>query len=96
MRKSSVFFSVIVIQLSIAAGIAAHADLKRKAALPHMWQMSQTVSDLALTDLCLFTEARYTRHPSMADFFTPFQDHPFSFDHFPSGSLMSVPGTLRK
>lgn len=50
---------------------------------------------LGLTDLALFTEARYTRHPSQADLHTPFQDHPMSFDHFPSGSLVppSAPAT---
>jgi len=58
-------------------------------------QRRETVSVLALTDLCLFTEAPYTRHPSMADWHTPFQDHPRSFEHFPSGSLMAVPPHLR-
>jgi len=43
---------------------------------------------LKLTDLCLFTEARYTRHPSMADNHAAFQEHPSSFDHFPSGSFL--------
>lgn len=43
---------------------------------------------LNLTDLCLFTEARYTRHPSMADNHAAFQEHPASFDHFPSGSFL--------
>ncbi len=43
---------------------------------------------LDLTDLCLFTEARYTRHPSQADRFAAFQDHPVALEHFPSGSLV--------
>jgi hypothetical protein len=43
---------------------------------------------LGLTDLCLFTEARYSRHPAMADLHSPFQDAPTSFDYFPSGSLL--------
>lgn len=57
--------------------------------------------ELALTDLAIWTEARYTRHPSQADFFAPFQDVPSSLEHFPSGSVVapparewSVPGTL--
>lgn len=38
---------------------------------------SQTlVQELGLSDLSLFTEARYTRHPSQADRHAPFQDHP--------------------
>jgi len=49
------------------------------------------VERLGLTDLALFTEARYTRHPTQADRFSAFQDHPFAFDHFPSGSLIAPP-----
>jgi hypothetical protein len=49
----------------------------------------QLVRQLGLSDLALFTEARYTRHPSMADLHTAFQDHPVSFDHFPTGSLVA-------
>lgn len=46
---------------------------------------------LGLTDLALTTEARYTRHPTMADLTSPFQDHPASLDHFPSGSSFTRP-----
>ena len=49
------------------------------------------VQKLHLTDLCLFTEARYTRHPSMADLHSAFQDHPLALEHFPSGSLTNPP-----
>jgi len=49
---------------------------------------------LTLTDLCLVTEARYTRHPSMADLHSPFQEHPLSLEHFPSGSFVAVPPHL--
>jgi hypothetical protein len=50
---------------------------------------------LQLTDLALWTEARYTRHPSQADFFSPFQDFPSAIDHFPAGSLIAPPGRGR-
>jgi hypothetical protein len=56
----------------------------------------QLVKTLGLTDLCIFTDARYTRHPVMADLFTPFQDHPLSLEHFPSASLMGPPPHLTK
>lgn len=46
---------------------------------------------LELTDLALFTEARYTRHPSQADRFSAFQDHPLALDHFPSGGMVRPP-----
>ncbi|MDP1606484.1 MAG: hypothetical protein Q8L93_07595 [Rhodocyclaceae bacterium] len=46
---------------------------------------------LGLTDLALFTEARYTRHPSQADRHAAFQDHPLALEHFPTGSLIIPP-----
>lgn len=46
---------------------------------------------LGLTDLALFTEARYARHPSQADLHSAFQDHPLALEHFPSGSLVPPP-----
>jgi hypothetical protein len=49
------------------------------------------VQELGLSDLALFTEARYTRHPTQADQHTPFQDHPAALEHFPTGSLLPPP-----
>ena len=53
-----------------------------------------TVKRLMLTDFSLWTEARYTRNPSQADLFSPFQDFPSSIDHFPAGSIIA-PGNVR-
>jgi hypothetical protein len=50
---------------------------------------------LALTDFALWSEARYTRHPSQADLFTPFQDFPGAPEHFPAGSVIG-PEALRQ
>jgi len=52
------------------------------------------VKALQLTDICLFTEARYIRHLSQADLHTPFQEHPCALEHFPSGSFVSPPSLL--
>lgn len=52
------------------------------------------VRELGLSDLSLFTEARYTRHPSQADWHTPFQDHPAALEHFPTGLLLTLPPHL--
>jgi len=46
------------------------------------------VAEMGLSDLALFTEARYTRHPTQTDLHTAFQDHPMAIEHFPSGSLI--------
>lgn len=71
------------------------AAIGRRLDLELVQQRREIVRVLALTDLCLFTEARYTRHPSLADLHTPFQDHPMSLEHFPSGGLMAVPPHLK-
>jgi hypothetical protein len=52
------------------------------------------VERLGLTDLALFTEARYTRHPTQADLQSAFQDHPGALEHFPTGSLMPPPAGI--
>jgi hypothetical protein len=74
--------------LAAAFGYGAREQESRRGELE---EKSRLVRDLALTDLCLFTEARYTRHPSQADLHAPFQDHPGSFEHFPTGSLVRPP-----
>ncbi|PKN64691.1 MAG: hypothetical protein CVU57_13880 [Deltaproteobacteria bacterium HGW-Deltaproteobacteria-15] len=52
------------------------------------------VRELQLTDICLFTGARYARHLSQADLHSAFQDHPMAMEHFPSGSLVLPPQHL--
>ncbi|NTV94779.1 MAG: hypothetical protein HGA75_05115 [Thiobacillus sp.] len=42
---------------------------------------------LQITDLALFSEARYTRHLTQADRHAAFQDHAMAMEHFPAGSL---------
>ena len=57
-------------------------------------ERTRLVQSLHITDLCLFTEASYTRHLSQADRFAAFQDHPLALEHFPSGSLTAPPETV--
>ena len=52
----------------------------------------EIVAALELTDLAIWTEARYTRHPSQADLFSAFQDLPSSLEHFPAGSIVPPSG----
>jgi len=49
------------------------------------------VSALGLTDLALWSAASYCRHPSTADRFAPFADHPSALEHFPAGSVVPPP-----
>lgn len=73
-----------------------HATERVSEHIPVLQENRRLVSTLGLTDLCLFTEARYTRHPSVADLHTPFQDYPMSLEHFPTGSLMGPPPHLTR
>lgn len=88
LRKSTIFASLTLVNVLLIILIAAHADYREKHS-NHAREINRAlVRDLGLTDLCLFTEARYTRHPSMADRHAAFQEHPSALDHFPSGSLL--------
>lgn len=49
------------------------------------------VKTLGLTDLAIWSEARYTRHPSQSDQFAAFQDFPSAMEHFPAGSMIDPP-----
>jgi hypothetical protein len=60
----------------------------RRARRGEQFEAAQFAAGAGLTDLALFNEARYTRHPTQADLHSAFQDHPLAFDHFPSGSLL--------
>jgi hypothetical protein len=94
-RKSDLFLCSLSAAVCCFALIFVHAHLMKKNGLPALRERIEMVRTLELTDICLFTDARYTRHPSMADLHTPFQDHPMSFEHFPSGSLVAPPPHLQ-
>ncbi|GBC61915.1 hypothetical protein DENIS_2877 [Desulfonema ishimotonii] len=95
MRKSTAYMGfmaaagTVLLTLMLAyprySGVCHRERVKRER---------QLVRELEITDLCLFTEARYTRHLTQADFHAPFQDHPLSLEHFPSGSMVRPPSGL--
>lgn len=90
MNKHKVFIGLTLVQtillmtlfLQGAARIKTFSEGQQPA-------LEATVATLQLTDLALWTEARYTRHPSQADHFTPFQDLPSALEHFPAGSILA-------
>lgn len=75
--------------LGCAAGL--HAALSAAPGRARIAAEADLVRRLGLSDPALFTEARYTRNPSLADLNTPFQDAPSGFDHFPTASVMPLP-----
>jgi hypothetical protein len=80
--QSGLLFAAVIVLLLLCSLRVHRAE---KELLPARLQLVRT---LKLTDFALWSEARYTRHPSQADWFAPFQDFPSSFEHFPAGSLM--------
>ena len=93
-RKSDRFFIFLLAGLLLIGLMFIHAGVWEHLDRPLLHQRAEIVRVLGLTDLCLFTEARYTRHPSMADPGTPFQDHPMCLEHFPSGAILPPPPHL--
>ena len=81
--------------LSFLGGLAilfaltfVHAAQVRSANNRRVDQVRHWATANQITDLCLFPEATYSRHPAMGDLFAPFQDHPMALEHFPAGSLL--------
>lgn len=96
MRPSTGFILLITTGTALLLLMGIHARSSQAARKAELQERAQLVHRLRLTDLCLFTEARYTRHPAMADLHAPFQDHPTALEHFPSGSLVTPPVTLQR
>lgn len=94
LRRSTIYLGTTAGLLLVLAGIFLHASGEVRASAPIFARKTALVHQLELTDLCLFTEASYTRHLSMTDLSTPFQDAPMSLEHFPTGALVEPPPHL--
>lgn len=96
MRKSNFFLLYLSLNFLILLCLAVHSFFRTTYADEFLKENNQLVKKLELTDLCIFTEASYTRHLSQADINTPFQDNPTGLEHFPSGSFLLPPQVLKK
>ena len=91
MRRSNTFLACLSVLVAGFLGTLVDAGLRQHQGDSGAVQTTTLIRELGLTDLALFTEARYTRHPSQADLHSAFQDHPGAIEHFPSGSLLLPP-----
>jgi hypothetical protein len=90
-RKSTVFLWWLAANIFVLGVVFVHAFVEGRNNTGALRERTNMVEKYELTDLCLFTDARYTRNPAVADLGTPFQDHPGSMEHFPSGSVIAPP-----
>ena len=97
MRKSTIYLALTTCGIiALAMVLAIHPMLGVSQRDSIRAEAKVLVQTLRLTDLCLFTEARYTRHLSQADLHSAFQSHPMAFEHFPSGSLVLPPVVIHR
>jgi hypothetical protein len=94
LNRSATFLVVVALLLAIGLLVGLDAARRRSGAEARFAANRALARWFEVTDLCLFTEARYTRHPSLADRHSPFQDYPLAMEHFPSGSLLLPPAHL--
>jgi len=78
-----------MVNILLLALIFVHARIRTEANLPRLQNEVKIINYLGITDLCLSTEAAYTRHPSQADWHSPFQSHPLALEYFPTGAIVT-------
>ncbi|HAD04894.1 MAG TPA: hypothetical protein DEB35_09735 [Desulfuromonas sp.] len=89
MRRADIFGVLTASGLLLLLALVLRGSGPDPAEADRLTRLQRLVTEAQLTDLALLTEARYTRHPTQADHFAPFQDHPLALDHFPSGMFWS-------
>ncbi|MEJ2031580.1 MAG: hypothetical protein P8Y63_00735 [Deltaproteobacteria bacterium] len=95
MRPSVILLIVVVILTLTDIGLALNGRRHRVEQHARQPMLNIVTAGLGLSDLCIATEARYTRHPAASDRVVPFMDYPGAVEHFPSGSFWAPPPYLR-
>lgn len=94
MIRTRMLAALVVLLAASQIALVARARSLQATRDRELAAVDATTRALGLTDLAVWTEARYTRHPSLADRATAFQDHPGSLEHFPAGSVVAPPPHL--
>jgi hypothetical protein len=87
--KHRAFIGFIIGELLLLSLFFASGQEALKSRAAEVRDKRDIVKRLMLTDVALWTEARYTRNPSQTDLFSAFQDFPSSLEHFPAGSIIA-------
>lgn len=91
MIRARAFLALVLLLGAVLAGLMTEGTRRGQTAATAEPGLAALAGQMGLTDLALWTEARYTRHPSQADLFSAFQDLPGALDHFPAGSVVAPP-----
>ena len=90
MRPSHILLIILLVLVFVDTSLFIHSQRLKKELQSDEVIQRIAVAGLGLTDLCVATEARYTRHPAVSDPMAPFMDHPGALEHFPTGSFWAV------
>lgn len=88
------FGCLIVLEVAALAFLVAAGHFATGRMAPVRSDNRQLVQVFELTDLSIWTGARYTRHLSQADVFSAFQDSMGALERFPAGVLAPPPATI--
>ena len=91
MRPSHILLIILLFFFFIDTSLFIHSRRLEKELQADEEIQKIVVAGLGLTDLCVATEARYTRHPAVSDPMAPFMDRPGALKPFPNGSFWAVP-----
>jgi hypothetical protein len=96
MIKGKIFFGIVIVESFLLIFLLGYGKIDHHIRGYNLLEAKTAlVSELGLTDYAIWTEARYTRHPSQTDFFSAFQDFPAAFEHFPAGAIIAPPRFLQ-
>jgi len=90
MRPSHILLIILLVLLLVDTSLFIHSQRLKEDLRSDEEIQKIAVAGLGLTDLCVATEARYTRHPAVSDPMAPFMDHPGALEHFPTGSFWAA------
>ncbi len=96
MTKYRIFLALIAVELATLLCLYGLGLFRFNRSAPEVVLLQEMAAELMLTDLAIWSEATYARHPSQADLFSPFQDYPSAIEHFPSGSILAPPFAERR
>ena len=83
------FGCLLALEVLALVYLVAAGNFRADRMAPVRRDNRQLVQVFELTDLSIWTGARYTRHLSQADMFSAFQDSMGALEHFPAGALVT-------